>query len=82
MPLSELETRGNAALFMTLYGPNFQGKTKFEHFLKLKKCSSSTISFWRINSKKKIPGVKKPGRMYGRYMNPYNVVVVPKYERN
>ena len=82
MPLSELETRVSAALFLTMYGPNFQGKTKFKHFLKLKKCSSSTISVSRINSKKKYLGVKKAGRMYGGFMKPYSLMVVPKSERN
>ena len=82
MPLSKLETRGNAALFLTVYGPNFQGKTKFELFLKFKKCSSSTISLFWINSKKKILGVKKAGRMYGECTKPYSLMVVPKFERN
>ena len=82
MPLSELETRVNATLFQTVYGPNFQGKTKFEHLLKLKKCSSSTIIFFRINSKQKILGVKKDGKMYGGCTKPYSLMAVPKSERN
>ena len=63
MPLRKLETRGNVALLLTVYGPNFQGKIKFELFLEFKKCSYSTISFCYINSRKKIPGVRKDGRM-------------------
>ena len=82
MPLSELETRGIATLFLIVYGPNFQGKTKFKHFLKLKKCSSSTISFCRINSKKKILGVKKASMMYGRCVKQYCLMVVSKSKRN
>ena len=82
MSLRNLETRGNATLFLTVYGPNLQGKTKFEQFLKFKKCSSSTMSFGRINSKQNILGVRKAGRMYGECTKLYCLMVVPNSERN
>ena len=63
MPLSKLETRGSADLLLTMYVPSFQGKIKFELFLKFKKCSYLTINFFWINSKKKTLGVKKYSQM-------------------
>ena len=33
MPLSKLVTNGKATLLLTMYGPNSQGKIKFELFL-------------------------------------------------
>ena len=65
MLLTRLSTSGRAVLFFIVYGPISQGKLTYELFLKLRMCSSSTISLFLINSKEKILTVKKDGKTYG-----------------
>ena len=58
-------TTGKVALLFMMNGPMTQGNLISEDFLKLMKCSFSTINFYLMKSRENILGVRNVGIIYG-----------------
>ena len=62
---NKLSTIGKSYLLLIIKGPTTQGNLISEAFLKLMKCSFSTMRFFLTNSNAKLLGLIKLGKING-----------------
>ena len=79
---NKISTIGNETFLFIIKCPTAQGNLISEAFLKLMKFSFSTMSFCLISSSAKILGVINTVRIYGSFVIPYTLMIVPYSNKN